>query len=140
MCIVGNQLEFIVLQRQILPKLMIIFFVSQILFVMISNKKDVSDYAYFNSVNVCFSILLTVINLVFVFLYLLQQFLFYEKEKFTFHVVVVVAAVGLKTIDEGVFTFSCASCSFRVLMSLMGTAWIFSCLCLASAIQRMSQS
>lgn len=43
---------------------------------MISNQKDISDYAYFNSVNVCFSILLTVINLVFVVLYLLQQFLF----------------------------------------------------------------
>lgn len=56
---------------------------------MISNK-HVSDYTHFNSVNVCFSVFLTVINLVFIVLNLLQQFLFFEREEFTFFVVVVI--------------------------------------------------
>lgn len=37
-------------------------------------------------------------------------------------------------------TFSCSSCSRTVLLSVMGTAWIFSCRCLASWIHWSSPS
>lgn len=86
MSFVGYQLEFIVLfeKRSLHTSVMQQTFSLNVPNYIIHNTLCMLmlHNAHLDSINVCFSIFLTLINFVFVFLNLLQQFLFKKKKKF----------------------------------------------------------